>query len=119
MKYSLSISSLVVALGAFGSAHAQDLFAGSYDSETRENFGRDAYGEFKIEISSLGPRKYLATISQGSRSLATMATMGVRLQLILRQQWGSDSNTVQLKAFFTRMSVFSFTFKGSSPFLEG
>lgn len=69
MKYAFSIASLVIALGAFGSAHAKDLFVGSYDSETRENFGRDTYGEFKIEISSLGPRKYLATVSQGSRSL--------------------------------------------------
>ena len=69
MKYLFSIASLAIVLGPFGSVHAEDLFVGSYDSETRENFGRDAYGEFKIEISSLGPHKYLATVSQGPRPL--------------------------------------------------
>jgi len=31
----------------------------------------------------------------------------------------ADINTVQLEAFFTRMTVSIRTFKGSSPFLDG
>lgn len=70
MKHSSSFASLVIApfaLCAMHSAFAEDLFVGSYDSETRENFGRDTYGEFKIAISLLEPRKYVATVSRGSR----------------------------------------------------
>lgn len=50
-------------------APADKLFVGSYESETRENFGTDTYGEYKIEISAIGPGKYMATMSQGLRSL--------------------------------------------------
>jgi hypothetical protein len=42
---------------------ANDIFIGQFSSETRENFGRDKYGEYVIDVVRKGD-KYVLSISQ-------------------------------------------------------
>ena len=72
MKNAFSAIAVVIAASTLcvsHPAHAEDLFVGSYESESRQNFGTDTYGEYKIEISALGSGRYRASVSRGSQSL--------------------------------------------------
>lgn len=56
---------LMAILLGFYSKHlfANDIFIGKFASETRENFGRDKYGEYEIEVVRKG-EKYLLSVFQ-------------------------------------------------------
>lgn len=43
------------------STSAENLFVGTFESETRENFGSDTPGEYRIEVVATSNGKYLAT----------------------------------------------------------
>jgi hypothetical protein len=47
---------------AASSAWAEDLFIGSFESETRENFGSSTPGEYRIEVALVSKDRYLATM---------------------------------------------------------
>jgi hypothetical protein len=59
---------LMTMLLSFYSKHllANDLFIGKFASETRENFGRDKYGEYEIEVVRKG-EKYILSIFQDGK----------------------------------------------------
>jgi len=75
MKQSLAIAGVLALFAACSAApirdgaSIEDAFLGSYESETRENFGTDTYGEYKIDITSPGPGRYWAKLLRGSRLL--------------------------------------------------
>jgi hypothetical protein len=54
-------SEVPVAVMTVSSAWAEDLFVGSFESETRENFGSSTPGEYRIEVVSASKDKYVAT----------------------------------------------------------
>jgi hypothetical protein len=51
------------------SASAEDLFVGVFESETRENFGSDTLGEYRIEVVAAADNKYEATTYRRGKSL--------------------------------------------------
>lgn len=53
---------------SFYSKHllANDIFIGKFASETRENFGRDKYGEFEIEVVRNGEKYALKIFQDGN-----------------------------------------------------
>lgn len=58
-------------LAAFGlglavsaGAHADDLFVGVFESETRANYGSDIPGEYRIEVTRTDDGKYRAVFSR-------------------------------------------------------
>ena len=54
------------------SAAADDLFVGVFKSETRENFGSDKFGAYRIEIAAAADGKYLATMYKDEMVLITL-----------------------------------------------
>jgi hypothetical protein len=50
-------------------ASAEDLFVGVFESETRENFGSDTPGEYRIEVVAVADNKYEATTYHRGKSL--------------------------------------------------
>ena len=49
--------------------HANDIFVGKYASETRENFGRDSFGEYEISVVRMDG-SYVLTVSQNGKVMA-------------------------------------------------
>jgi hypothetical protein len=62
---------LLICLAALaaGSASGEDLFVGVFESETRENFGSDTPGEYRIEVVAAADNKYEATTYHRGKSL--------------------------------------------------
>jgi len=50
-------------------ASDESLFVGVFESETRENFGSDTQGEYRIEIVAVSKDKYTATIFHRGKEL--------------------------------------------------
>lgn len=48
------------------SSLADDLFVGKFASETRENFGRDKYAEYEIEVVRKGDKHVLSIFQDGN-----------------------------------------------------
>lgn len=51
------------------SAGGDDLFVGVFESETRQNFGSDTPGEWRIEVVASSTGKYVATIYRSDKLL--------------------------------------------------
>ena len=49
------------------SAEGDDLFVGVFESETRQNFGSDTPGEWRIEVIAPFKGKYVATLYRGGK----------------------------------------------------
>ena len=63
----LLLTCLIYSVAA--SASAEDLFVGTYESETRENFGSDTPGEYRIEVVATAGGKYEATTIHRGKTL--------------------------------------------------
>lgn len=55
------VVAICLAVLAAGPVSGEDLFLGVFESETRENFGTDTQGEYRIEVVSAPNNKYAAT----------------------------------------------------------
>ena len=82
-------------------------------------YGNTAGQSSSSSIVAAKPFEATPTASVGSPTFEVGSKLTVGPNIKLKEKLGSDSNTVQLEAFFTRMTVLSFTFKGSPPFLGG
>jgi hypothetical protein len=66
---SLSIIYLLALIATPAAAAADDLFVGVFESETRENFGSDTPGEYRIEVIAKSKGEYSASIFQRGKLL--------------------------------------------------
>lgn len=67
-KVAIAVMTTLSALGSHAEG-SRDLFVGVYESESRENFGTDTPGEYRIEIVALTSDRYMAKLLRGNRTL--------------------------------------------------
>jgi hypothetical protein len=64
-----TVMAVVAAMLATTTALADDLFVGTFESETRANFGSDTPGEYRIEIAAPRDGQYLTTMYRRGKQI--------------------------------------------------
>jgi hypothetical protein len=63
----------LISTARISSASADELFIGTFESETRENFGSGTAGEYRIDVAATSERTYEATLYRRGKLLGKVA----------------------------------------------